>query len=176
MKKIIAFSGSNSAKSINQQLIQIIANYVYDVEVEILTIRDYPTVMYGLDEEEANGFPKSIIEFQKKINEADGFIISSPEHNGSIPAAFKNIIDWLSRMERKIFNDKPVIFLSASPGGRGGASVLQHLLSIMPHQGANIIGGHGIGKFYDKVIDGHLADEEDKKKLQALIDQLIKAL
>ncbi len=172
MKKIIAFSGSNSSKSINQQLIHAVAAMVEKAEVEIISLRDYSAVIYGIDEEESNGFPSAMEALKDKLGEADGFVVSSPEHNGSMPAVLKNTIDWLSRMGRKVFNGKPTVFLSTSPGGRGGASVLQHLLAIMPHQGAEVIGGHSVGNFFDKMENGTLKDGEDKEQIAALINQL----
>lgn len=171
-KKIIAFSGSSSSKSINQQLIHIVSKYVQNAEVEILSLLDFVAPMFSEDEEALNGASDSMKLLHAKMVEADGFIVSSPEHNGSMPAVFKNTIDWQSRLRRKIFNDKPVVFLATSPGGRGGASVLAHLLAIMPHQGANVVGGHGLASFYDKVSDGELAEGEDKTAIQALVAKL----
>ena len=176
MKKIIAFSGSNNPNSINQQLIHIVANFVDAAELEVLNLRDYPAIMYGMEEEAINGFPETMESLQVKMKEADGFIVASPEHNGSMTAVLKNTIDWLSRIEGKVFNDKPTVFLSTSPGERGGASVLQHLLAIMPYQGAKIVGGYGLGSFYEKVIDNKLVDGDDKTNLQALMDELSRAV
>ncbi|MFT6746719.1 MAG: chromate reductase [Glaciecola sp.] len=178
MKKIIAFSGSNSINSINQKLVQIAASYVSDknIEVEILNLRDYPAVVFGTEEESVNGFPESMIAFHAKMLEADGYLVSTPEHNGSYPAVLKNTLDWLSRMGGKTFNDKPAVLLATSPGARGGASILTHLLAIMPYQGAKVIGGHGLGSFHDKVLDGQLVPGEDKEKIQELINELSKAV
>lgn len=172
MKKIIAFSGSNSSKSINQQLIRIVASMVNEVEVEVLDIRDYPAIVYGIDEEENNGFPETMKAFNEKMLSADGYIVSSPEHNGSMPSALKNTLDWISRMGGKIFNEKPTVFLATSPGARGGASVLDHLMTIMPYRGAKIVGGHALGSFSEKVIDGELIEGEDKDKIASLIRDL----
>ncbi len=172
MKKILAFSGSNSSTSINQQLINTIAPIVKRVEIEILDLRDYPAEVFGVDVENSKGYPQSMLDFFEKMRSADGYLISVPEHNGSMPAVFKNSLDWISRMGGKIFNSKPTVFLSASPGGRGGASVLQHLNQIMPHRGAEIIGSHGIAKFKDKLIEGEFKDQEDLKTIEALIHSL----
>jgi NAD(P)H-dependent FMN reductase len=176
MKNIVAFSGSNSSKSINQQLIHIAAKMVVGANVEIVNIRDYPAVVYGQDEEAKNGFPASMLAFHKIMQMADGFIISSPEHNGFMPTAFKNTIDWISRMGGKTFNDKPTVFLSTSPGPRGGAAVMTQLLNVMPYQGAKVIGGHSVGSFNDKVKDGQLIDLDDKGKIENLVNQLVTAL
>ena len=169
MKKIIAFSGSNSSHSINQQLVQYIASTITDAEVEVLSLRDFEAPIFGVDLETEAGFPESMKALFDKMSSADGFIVSTPEHNGFMPAVLKNTIDWLSRMGRKVFNDKPVVFLSSSPGGRGGGSALGQILSVMPHQGAKIIGGHSVGSFFDKFKDGSLEDGEDKDVILKLV-------
>lgn len=178
MKKIIAFSGSNSSSSINQQLIVAVSKYIkdVDVEVEVISLRDYEAPLFGVDLESEIGSPDAMKALFEKIGEADGFLISTPEHNGLIPAVFKNTIDWLSRLGRKLFNDKPVVFLSTSPGGRGGASALGQLMSVMPHQGAKIIGGHSMGSFNDKMENGELIDGADKQAILGLITDLVKAV
>ncbi len=171
MKKILAFSGSNYSKSINQQLVGIAASYVKEAAVEVISLSDFPAVMYGMDEEEANGFPKKMVELKEKMSNANGFIVSSPEHNGSMPAVLKNSLDWVSRQGGKIFNDKPVVFLATSPGPRGGASVLSHLVEIMPYRGAEIVGSHAVGSFQEKVVDNDLTGV-DKEKVQSLVKEL----
>lgn len=172
MKKIIAFSGSNSSKSINQQLVTIAVQYASTAEVEVISLRDYPAVMYGIDEETENGFPESMKALHAKLEEADGFILSTPEHNGSMPAVLKNTIDWQSRMGRKVFNQKPLVLLAASPGGRGGASVLAHLGGLLPRQGATLVGTHGVGAYYDKVQNGALVEGEDAEAIKKLVAEL----
>lgn len=175
MKKIIAFSGSNSSRSINQKLIHMVSKYINGAHIEVIDLRDFPAILYGIDEEEANGIPASIKALKKTLDTADGFIISTPEHNISIPVMLKNTIDWLSRIESKFFNHKPVVFLSTSTGARGGKSALQHLVTIMPFRGAQIIGSHSIGSFNEKVVDGDLIDSEKTIVLE-LVKQLTNAL
>ena len=172
MKNIIAFSGSNSSTSINQKLINIVAKYISEANVEVISLIDYPAPMYGIDEEQNNGFPESMVILQKKLAAADGYIISTPEHNGSMPAVYKNTTDWLSRIGEKIYNDKPTVFLSTSPGPRGASSALDHLVAISPFRGAKVIGGHSVGSFGDKVEDDVLINEEDKNAIQSLLKQL----
>ncbi len=176
MKKIIALAGSNSSNSINHQLIQAVANQVKDVNVEIISLRDYPSEIYGIDSEKEKGFPPSMMELNEKFAEADGFIVSTPEHNGSIPAVLKNTIDWLSRISRKVFNDKPLMLLSTSPGARGGKSALKHLMSILPYQGANVIGGQSIGSFHEHVKNGVVSDPTHQQAIKQLTTQLLKAV
>jgi NAD(P)H-dependent FMN reductase len=57
--------------------------------------------------------------------DSDGIIISFAEHNGSYTAAFKNIFDWVSRIGKIVWWDKPMLLLSTSDGERGALSVLE---------------------------------------------------
>ena len=175
MKTILAFSGSNSKNSINQQLIHAVAKLEVKCNIEIIDLRDFPAPLYGIDEEVDNGIPPSMQLLREKFRNADGFLISSPEHNGSMPAFMKSVLDWQSRQEGKIFMEKPAVFLSTSPGPRGGASALKHILEIMPFRGAVIIGGHSVGSFSEKVTNGILNEGEDKEIILKLLTDLIGA-
>ena len=151
--KIIAFAGSNSQNSINRQLVAKTAAFFKDYDVDILDLRDFDAPIYS-DIIEEEGIPRTILALREKLNTADAFIISTPEHNGFTSAFFKNILDWLSRIDRKTFGDKPVLFMAASPGGRAGQSVRENLLKLMPRWGADILVNYGIGNFNEKVING----------------------
>lgn len=160
MKKILAFSGSNSSTSINQRLVRIVGQYTQETMVEVLDLRDYPAPMFGVDHEKEKGMPKSMESLLEKLNECDGVLLSTPEHNGDMPAVLKNTIDWLSRIQKKPFTGKPTLLLSTSPGARGGKSALEHLTRILPFQGAEIVGSHSVGSFNDKVVEEQLVEAE----------------
>lgn len=165
MKKILAFSGSNSANSINQQLVHLVADKFNQHQVMVVDIRDYPLPVFGVDLEAESGSPKNADQFRNLMNQYDGYIIACPEHNGSMPTAFKNLIDWLSRIKEtedsSIFNKKPLLLFSASPGPRGGMTNLQNLANIMPYWGAEIVGHYSIGSFYQEFTDGRLSAEKE---------------
>ena len=123
-RHILAFGASNSKNSINKKLATFAANQMDNAEVEILDLNDYEMPIYSIDREKENGIPELAKMFKDKIKSADGIIISFAEHNGAYTVAFKNIMDWVSRMEGSIWENKPMLLLSTSPGGRGGKSVL----------------------------------------------------
>lgn len=175
MSKILAFSGSNSKDSINQQLVHAVAPLVEGHEVEVISLRNYAAPVYGIDLEVEEGIPDSMKSLKEKMKEADGFIVSTPEHNGSMSAVLKNTIDWLSRIEQKVFDDKPTVFMSTSPGPRGGASALEHLVAVMPYRGASIVGHYSLGSFGDHYSSGSLDDTtvlEVKEVLKSLIESI----
>ena len=55
----------------------------------------------------------------------DGIIISFAEHNGAYTVAFKNIFDWISRIEKVVWYNKPMFLLATSNGDRGAKNVLE---------------------------------------------------
>lgn len=169
MSKTIAFSGSNSSKSINHQLVKYAVSQVHNSELIKLTAYDIP--MYSIDIEEATGIPEGVLRLKEKLNEADKLIISVAEHNGNPPAFFKNILDWLSRSDRDFLAGKKVILLSTSPGKRGGESALQNLKSMLPRFGANIIGALSIGSFYDNFKEGKWLDVSVNETLNAVLNK-----
>lgn len=123
--KLLAFAASSSRKSINAQLVRYATSLINGVETEYLDINDYEMPIFSVDREKELGSPDSARRFFQKIGRADALLISFAEHNGSYTAAYKNLLDWTSRIDGKVFQNKPMVILSTSPGGRGGASVLE---------------------------------------------------
>ena len=159
MKKILAFAGSNNSKSINYQLVEFTASLIDNAAVKILDIRSWDIPIYSIDMD-PDQTPDKITELITLIQEHDGFIIASPEHNGGTPAFFKNILDWLSRRAKSIFGDKPVLLMSTSPGGKGGATNLQFLNHTLPYQGAKIAATFSLPAFFDNMKDGKLSGDQ----------------
>lgn len=175
MKKIVAFAGSNSKTSINKQLANYAASKVENVTYDVVDLNDYPMPIFSLEEEE-KGFPKFAVAFNDLLSKYDGFVVSLAEHNGSYAAVFKNIFDWTSRIDRKVFKEKPVLLMAASPGGRGGASVLATAAGTFPHMGANIVAKFSLPSFYDNFKDGELQNSELEASLSSEITAFQKAI
>ena len=170
--KTIAFAGSNSSTSINQQFINIAATLVEHIEVIKLT--DYTFPIYNIDIEEKEGIPKEVQNLDQKLSEATNFIISVPEHNGNISAFFKNSLDWLSRNNRNFLAHKKVVLLSTSPGKGGASSALQIAEKTLPYFGAEIVSTMSLGNFYDQVKNGLIVHQETQNNLQNALSKLNK--
>ena len=130
--KILAFAASNSRDSLNRALVHYAASLlesgvVDNSALELLDINDYELPLYSADREKEQGIPDRAQQFYQKIGAADALLISYAEHNGHYPAAYKNLFDWASRIDSKVYQGKPAVFLSTSPGGGGARSVLAAL-------------------------------------------------
>tara|TARA_R110001583_G_scaffold177155_1_gene332154 strand:+ start:590 stop:1114 length:525 start_codon:yes stop_codon:yes gene_type:complete len=169
MKKILAFAGSNSTTSINKQLATYTASLV-DEKYDVADLNDYQLPIFSIDIE-AEGFPKAALKFNKLLSNYDGFVVSLAEHNGSYSAVFKNLFDWVSRIDRKVFKEKPVLLLATSPGARGGKSVLETAATTFPHMGANIVSTFSLPSFYDHFKNDEIQDPELKEGLLKAIKE-----
>src|SRR5690606_27803742 len=116
--KIIAFAGSNSSRSINKKLVTYAVSLLGYDDSEILDINDYEMPLFSVDREDTLGQPQLAHDFLAKISSADLLVVSLPENNGNYSAAFKNLFDWCSRIRKDIFQDKPMLLMATSPGGR----------------------------------------------------------
>lgn len=151
MKNILAISASNSSKSINKKVLELIKPKCESSEFKItlLDLREYEFPLYSADIEEKSGIPNSVKKLFALIGQYDAYILGTPEHNGNLPAFFKNIFDWLTRINNNIFNGKNIVITTASPGKMGGASVRTLLTNSLPFFGAKVLGTVGIANFYD---------------------------
>lgn len=172
MKKILAFSGSLSRDSINHQLVVCAADLMRNAKVSVVRLADFDAPLYRRELEREKGIPLSIQSLRLLFDEADAFIISIPEYNSSIPAGFKNTIDWVSRLDGKIFQDKPVVLLGTSPGARGAQSVLNHLSEVIPFWGAELVGTFSLPKFGEHFSDGQVSNLGLNQELIAVLEKL----
>jgi len=173
--KIVAFGASTSSQSINRQFATYAVSLLGDVESEVLDLNDYELPLFSEDKEKEIGKPALAQAFYSKFTDCDAIVISFAEHNGAYAAAYKNIFDWASRINQHVYQNKPMIVLSTSPGGRGGASVLKLVENTMPYFGGDVKGSFSLPSFYDnfdlstqKVSNVEL-DSELKVVMQALV-------
>jgi chromate reductase len=176
MKKIIAFAGSNSKQSINKKLAAYTANQIENVEVILLDLNDFELPLYGIDYEIAHGIPDNAQQFLNEIIASDGIVLSLAEHNGAYATVFKNIFDWMSRIDGKLWSNKPMLLMATSPGGRGGATVLEIAKGRFPFMGGNIIAEFSLPFFGKNFSEDGLLDAELNEALTNEIAKFEKAI
>ena len=172
--KIVAYGASSSSTSINKALATYTAGLVEGAEVKVLDINDYDVPMFSEDLEKEVGQAEGAKEFLSDLAEADAFVISFAEHNGHYPAAYKNLFDWSTRIDRALFKDKPAVYLATSPGPGGAKSVLAAAEGSAPFFGGNVKATLSVPSFYDKfdMEAGQATDEALIAELKALVAKL----
>ncbi|WP_394749200.1 NADPH-dependent FMN reductase [Spongiimicrobium salis] len=163
MGTILAFAGSNSSNSLNFKLIKHTVSKISGHDVTTLNMANYPFPMYSEDEEKAKGFSNSLVEFKGDIAAADGLIIAVNEHNSYPSAYFKNLLDWLSRLDRKFIDGKNVLLMATSPGKRGGIGALEVVSGMLGRFGATVVTTYSLPSFHinfketEGILDAELA-------------------
>jgi chromate reductase, NAD(P)H dehydrogenase (quinone) len=190
---ILIFAGSSRVQSFNRKLAKEAARLVKEAGARptYIELQDLKIPLYNADLE-ARGTPRDVIRLKEMMHSHAGWIIASPEYNGSYTALLKNTLDWASspaiagaectpdeaenwKNGTKPFAGKVVGLLSASPGMMGGLRSLDHLAPLLrnlqcwltPQQFA-------LGKAGDAFdAQGHLKEAAAEAKVKAVIDQVI---
>ncbi|MCZ4295594.1 NADPH-dependent FMN reductase [Vibrio sinaloensis] len=164
--RIVAFGASNSSTSINKALATYAAQQVEGAQVQVLDINNYSVPMFSEDKEKEIGQAEGAREFLADLAEADAIVVSYAEHNGYYPAAYKNLFDWATRIDRSVFQNKPVVYLATSPGPGGAQTVLAAATASAPYFGADVKASVSVPSFYDNfdfetaaITNQEIADE-----------------
>lgn len=147
--KLLTFAASSSRQSINKQLATYAASLVPNANVEVLDINDFEMPLYSIDRETESGIPSLAQDFLDRIAQADAIIISFAEHNGSYTAAYKNLFDWASRINPKVYQNKPMVLLATSPGPGGANTVLTTAVTSAPYFAGEVKASLSVPSFYD---------------------------
>ena len=174
MKRIAGISTSSSSQSINKNLLHYALKQLGESSELIMLNQQLP--IYSIDLEKEKGIPDEIRQLFEKIKQFDGLVIALPEHNGSMTALFKNTLDWLSRIDKNIFGDKPVMLLSTSPGPNGGKFGLAHVKTLIPFLGAKVVSGFSLNSFYENFQNGIVSNSLENVKLKSELQNLKTAL
>jgi len=186
--KILAFAGSLRRDSSNKMLVKLAAEgaRAAGAEVTYLDLKELPMPVYDGDLEQEEGQPENAARFRELLMQHQGFLISTPEYNSSIPGAFKNAIDWATRTAEKkgstdVFQGKIVGLMSASPGPFGAARSLVVVRSILTHIGTIVIPESiSVAKAHEAFgPDGKLKDPKQQanvEKVGARLVQVVAAL
>lgn len=173
--KLVGIAGSIADQSYNRTLLKFIAKHSQGIaDIEVLDINAVP--MFSQDDDQTNS--EVIQNLSKKISDADGVIIATPEHNHTVPAALKNVIEWLS-YEIHPFDGKPVMIVGASYHTQGSSRAQLHLRQILEAPGVNAIVLPGnefllgdVKTAFDE--NGDLKDKRTVNFLQTTLQKFIK--
>lgn len=169
--KIVAFGASTSNNSINKKLATYAASLFDHSTVELVDLNNYVMPVFDVDLEITIGQHEVAQAFLDKIKGADLLVVSMAEHNGNYSAAFKNIFDWCTRINAKVYQEKPMLLLATSPGSRGGTSVLEIAKNAFPRYGAVVKATFSLPNFNENfdLEKGQISNSELDNNLRGII-------
>ncbi len=183
--KVLAFSGSTRDGSINQRLVTIAAKYAEQAgaEVTVANLAEFPMPLYCPDWEATNGMPDEVIAFKELMKSHNGFLLASPEYNGSLTGILKNTIDWMSRPynddpRMACFDGKIAGIMAASPGGLGGLRGLHHLRVILASIGTLVLPNQvAVGNAGTNLVDEEsVKDEGLNNAVQSQAKEIVRVI
>ena len=172
MNQVLVFAGSNSNKSINKKLAIYASTFIKNLKIKILDLNDFELPIYSEQHQTDFGIPENAIEFLSNIKASEGIILSLAEHNGAYTAAFKNLFDWMSVKDSKLWSNIPMLLLATSPGTRGGKSVLEIAKSRFPYMGGNIIDTFSLPLFSDNFKENKIINSDLNEVLKLKVKSL----
>jgi NAD(P)H-dependent FMN reductase len=138
--QFLIFGASLRKDSLNDRLASLAVEVVRAKggTADYASMSEFDCPSYDLDSEQSGELPLGAQRLRDRLNAADGFIISSPEFNASMPGNLKNVIDWTSRFRPQPFNGRQALLMSASPSMVGGNRGLWSLRVPLEHLGARV--------------------------------------
>jgi NAD(P)H-dependent FMN reductase len=178
MARIVGISGSLRSKSLNTALLSAATRLCPEgTHIEVASIRGIP--LYDGDVEASEGIPSIVQELKARIVDSDALLLVTPEYNNSIPGVMKNAIDWLTRPPgdvKKVFGDRPVALIGASPGGFGTILAQSAWLAVLrtlgtrPYFGSRLQVSHANQVFSET---GELIDDKVRTQLTEYLRGLV---
>jgi NAD(P)H-dependent FMN reductase len=147
-------------------------------EIELLDLRDWPLPMFGEhmgsigDPRDPSYSGEIVRRWNRKIAEADAYLVITPEYNHSIPGELKNAIDTV--FVSFGFRNKPVAAVGYSGGVGGGIRAIEHLVQIVTEAEAVLLRSTVVLPFVDTAFgeDGEPTDPMTQISLQVLLEDL----
>jgi len=173
--RILGIAGSLRRKSYNRAALRAAQALVpKDAVLDIIDLDGIPV----FSEDDERQPPAKVVEFKKRIREADAILLVTPEYNYSIPGGLKNAIDWASRpYGDSAWTGKPAALMGASIGRLGTARAQYHLrqvfvfLNVYAVNQPEVMIGNAAEQFD---AEGNLTNETTKDLIRQLLDNLVR--
>lgn len=172
--KILGIVGSLRKGSYNRAALKAAQQLLPDGAVlSLCELHDLP--VFNQDMEQA--MPAAVLEFKRRILEADAILFGTPEYNYSLAGGLKNAIDWASRpYGESAWQGKPAAIMGASTGTLGTARAQYHLRQILVAQNMPVVSqpevmiGNAAQRFDQ---EGKLTDDATREHIRSLMNALV---
>ncbi|WP_153813888.1 NADPH-dependent FMN reductase [Streptomyces sp. SUK 48] len=172
---ILLLSGSLRAGSGNEALLRTARAVAARAGVEALVYDGLGRLPHFNPDDDREPLPAAVAGLRAAIDAADAVLICTPEYAGTLPGAFKNLLDWT--VGGTEICDKPVAWVNVAAPGRGGGAEAT-LRTVLGYTGAAVVeaacarvplGRGDVGE------DGAVADPDIRRRVAEVVRLLVAA-
>ena len=165
--------GSLRKASINRKFAEYIVSQIPDsIKVSEVNIADLPLYNQDYDDMTIDSYER----VRAQLKAADAVLIVTPEHNRTMPAALKNVVDIASRPHgNSVWTGKKVAVVTASPSTYGGRSSGLDVRKSMQMLSAQMMISPEVYLSHatDSLNEDGSVSERTQKFLQKFVDELV---
>jgi NAD(P)H-dependent FMN reductase len=118
--RLLLVTGSTRRGSTNTAALRAVHELVRPAGAETVLYEDLATLPHFDPDADHDPLPAAVASLRAEIARADAVVFCTPEYAGTLPGAFKNLLDWTvggGEMDRR-----PVSWINVAPAGRGGGA------------------------------------------------------
>ncbi|MFF3177590.1 NADPH-dependent FMN reductase [Streptomyces sp. NPDC057900] len=171
---ILLLSGSLRSASSNETVLRT-ARAVAPQGVQTVLHEGPGALPHFNPDDDAEPLPEPVARLRAAIDAADALLICTPEYAGTLPGAFKNLLDWT--VGGTEICDKPVAWVGAAAPGRGlGAEAT--LRTVLGYTGATVVEAACVRIPVDRLAvgpDGVITDAGARERLAKVLAVLAEA-
>lgn len=162
--KLAVILGTNRENNQSQKVAGFVCRVASETGHFEVTLVDPSVITF---EKDGNDDTAKNPEYSRITDEAEAFIIVTPEYNRSFPGSLKRMLDT----EMKNYTHKPVLTVGVSSGIYGGSRVTQHLQPILRRLGlVSSFMEVNVAKVQDVFEDG---DEPNDDQLRSALEEAL---
>lgn len=174
--KILAITGSMNPNSRTKKATNIVieaARQAGCTDIEHIHLATFPLPIYDCRKDKST-YPDNVHTLIRKIEEADGLILASPEYHGSLSGALKNALDFVEGRNMK----GKIVAILATLGGSVATNTVNSLHQICRNLHAwPLPGSPSVPKAYEAFHeDDTLKDPVIHERLTVLGERLVREL
>jgi NAD(P)H-dependent FMN reductase/predicted enzyme related to lactoylglutathione lyase len=165
--RLLLVTGSTRRGSTNTAALRAVHELVRPAGAETVLYEDLATLPHFDPDADHDPLPAAVAALRAEIERADAVVFCTPEYAGTLPGAFKNLLDWTvggGEMDRR-----PVSWINVAPAGRGSGADAT-LSTVLGYVNATVLASGGTRVTVPRAAvddEGTVTDDEVLQELAA---------
>jgi chromate reductase, NAD(P)H dehydrogenase (quinone) len=171
--RLLLVTGSTRRGSTNTAALRAVHELLRPAGAETVLYEDMAALPHFDPDADHDPLPASVAALRAEIARADAVVFCTPEYAGTLPGAFKNLLDWTvggGEMDRR-----PVSWINVAPAGRGGGADAT-LSTVLGYVNAAVLASGGTRVTVPRAAvddDGTLTDDGVLQELAAAFAAIV---